>query len=518
MVMNQPSQRPRLPREGWQGAQSPGSLAEQPGSGPVHFWAVLTGPGDNAPQFTLEERNTLRRARLASAVMFGMLLLALLALPLGLQDPTRATLGAVGILFVAVLIAALLNRFGHVTSAGLILVATLLFAIGGSVMGAPILDWIYLPAFDLLSIVVGVAALVLPRPIMWGAALASIALVVADMFTQKRSAVLEAFVAQNGIYPLVGRPVIAILLTAVLFHLITRFMDREIRRADRGEELAELERRELERTRELEEGVRQLLAVHVHLANGDFNVKVPTIRNQLLWQIGSSLNNLVARLGRLAQSDFVVRRTQEETNRLVEALYAVNSGRTPIWPNAAGTPLAALVDTLRTVLSHRGAPGGPAGVGGPQGLHLPPAPGGHPGPGYGQGPNPNYVDPGSRVPTSPNPPSSAFPAYPGNPPGGLPPAGQPAAPDWMRALMPDQQHAQEPPYEPPLGQMPQSRAWQAPAAPDERGGPDMAGGYGAPPAPEPSAEAGSANPWSLDPGAPLDDAQLPAWLRDPNTD
>jgi hypothetical protein len=136
-----------------------------------------------------------------------------------------------------------------------------------------------------------------------------------------------------------------------------------LRRADRAEEIAELERREAERTRELEEGVRQLLDVHVHLANGDFRVRAEAIRSPLLWQIGSSLNNLIARLSRVAQADFVLRRTQEESHRLAEAIDLWLHGRQAVWPAPSQTPIDPIAETLR-----RGLGGGAGG----QPTQLPP--------------------------------------------------------------------------------------------------------------------------------------------------
>jgi hypothetical protein len=69
----------------------------------------------------------------------------------------------------------------------------------------------------------------------------------------------------------------------------------------------------------------------------------------LLWQIGSSLNTLIARLARLAQMDFLLRRTGQEAQRLAEAIRMMRAGRQPIWPTPSGTPLdeviVALVDT-----------------------------------------------------------------------------------------------------------------------------------------------------------------------------
>ncbi|MEO7000161.1 MAG: hypothetical protein ABI068_00020, partial [Ktedonobacterales bacterium] len=165
-------------------------------------------------------------------------------------------------------------------------------------------------------------------------------------------------------------------IVAVVAYLWVRSSLDALRRADRAEELAELERREIERNRELEQGVRDLLSVHVQLANGNFNARVPQIANMMLWQIGSSLNNLIGRLSRLAQAEFQLRRTVEETHRLGEALRALLAGRAPIWPAPSGAPTDEVIEPLQRILarfSGGGYGGGHMGQIGPMGqMDVPP--------------------------------------------------------------------------------------------------------------------------------------------------
>src|SRR5262249_16440221 len=136
----------------------------------------------------------------------------------------------------------------------------------------------------------------------------------------------------NG-YGLAAVPLMALhIIVAIVTYLVVRGMLNAIRRADRAEEIIELERREAERNRELEEGVRQLLEVHVRLANGDFHVRAQSIRNPLLWQIGSSLNNLISRLSRFAQADYQLRLSQDESMRVAQAIDAATQERPVVSP------------------------------------------------------------------------------------------------------------------------------------------------------------------------------------------
>jgi hypothetical protein len=89
-----------------------------------------------------------------------------------------------------------------------------------------------------------------------------------------------------------------------------------------------------------------LLAVHVRLANGDFSVRVPPVRNAPLWRIGVSLNNLVARFARLAEAERTLVQQQMETRRLAAALVTRRMGQPAPWPEPTGGPLDEVIAAL----------------------------------------------------------------------------------------------------------------------------------------------------------------------------
>ncbi len=458
--------------------------------GPFGWWFRLSVPPEPPASADFAARDRARRGRLGGSLLFGLLLLMVLAVFIGLGDPASLISALIGL--GAVVVAMILNRSGFVNIAGLIMVALPALVIVLSIVGAPSgqLDTLYLPLFDLLAISIVIAATLLAPPAVLLVTVAAIGFTVADILLQPHvSSMNSLFATSDGLLTLIARPVASQLILGVIGFLWARSTVQSIRRADRAEELAELERRELDRTHELEEGVRQLLAVHVHLANGDFNVRAPAIRNSLLWQIGSSLNNLVARLGRLAQADFVLRRTQEEANRVTEAIYMLNSGRQPIWPAPSNTPLDRLVDVLRGALPPRAPGAAPA-------AQLPPSPGG----GY-PGASANSMPlPGGAAPNMPmgysDRPSAPYP----NPQSAAGNAVN-AVPEWMRTLMPDDtgMQGQAAPPSGPRSPMP---------GPASGYGPPVGPGYAPPPA--------DVNPWSLEPGEQIEDHDLPEWLRQPN--
>jgi hypothetical protein len=84
----------------------------------------------------------------------------------------------------------------------------------------------------------------------------------------------------------------------------------------------------------------------VRVANGDFNARAPLNPDNVLFQIASSLNTLLNRLGRASQAEHVLQRTIAEVGRLRDSLLAARAGRQPLWPAPSGTPVDGLIEVL----------------------------------------------------------------------------------------------------------------------------------------------------------------------------
>jgi hypothetical protein len=261
-------------------------------------------------------------------------------------------------------------------------------AIGGRI------DVLHLPAFYLLAGSVLVAASVLAPWWVFVVAVINSALIDASIVLLPHTPALAQVLASNNAQQVYAGPIVMQGIVALVAYLWASSVHSALRRADRAEEIAELERREAQRRAELEEGVQDLLAVHVRMANGDFNVRVPPVRDALLWRVGASLNNLIARFARLAQMEFVLRRRQTEAQRLAEAIVASGGGRQVVWPAPSGTP----VDEVLVALARTSAGAGPHDTKGPRSgvwpgtgsgalvmPTSPSAPGGSPTPGPGPG-------------------------------------------------------------------------------------------------------------------------------------
>jgi hypothetical protein len=358
--------------------------------GPLGWWLRLTSPATPPASAPFEAREWARRGRLVSVLLLAFLFIEAAALWLYVivDDDHPAMKIALLVALGLALTAALLNRMGEVAWAGVLIVALAdLPAVGipATAIGGQ-LDVLHLGALYLLAGSELVAASVLAPATVFFMAAANSAIIIGLIDYMPHTPALDAVLASNNGPQAYAGPIAMQLIVALVAFLWARSVLMALRRADRAEELAALERREIERTREVEEGVQLLLAIHVRMANGDFNARVPPMRNASLWRIGVSLNNLIARFARLAQVDYLLNQTRAEAHRLAEILLAQRMGLRPALPPPSGTPL----DEVITALS--GAPASPAppgysGLGSyPTHNDMSPSPPGWPPPFPGTGP------------------------------------------------------------------------------------------------------------------------------------
>jgi hypothetical protein len=300
------------------------------------------------------ERELARRGRLVSVLLLVFLAIeaATLYLFVVVDDDHPAMKVVLVIALGVALVAAALNRTGHVTWAGMLLVALAgLPAVGipATALGGK-MDIFDLGAFYLLAGAELVAASVLEPASVFIVALLNSVIVIELVQLMPHTAALEAQLNSNNGPQVYAGPIALYLILALVAYLWSRSALVALQRADRAEELAALEMREVERGREIEEGVRQLLDVHVRLANGDFGARVPPMRNAELWRIGGSLNNLIARFARLAEMERLLILTQSDTRRIAATIRAWRAGQRPPWPNAA-PPLDEVVAALNGSVS-----------------------------------------------------------------------------------------------------------------------------------------------------------------------
>src|SRR5262249_26351170 len=146
---------------------------------------------------------------------------------------------------------------------------------------------------------------------------------------------------------LLSRPIALQLIFAVVAYLWVRGVEQAINRADRAEEVAQLERRELERTIALEEGVRYLHATLMQWRNGNFRPRMPEMPVEALQRLSLDLNAFIEQVSPRLQADYYYQRTQDAARRLAEALRAQSHGQRVTIPSPSGTPVDMVIEALR---------------------------------------------------------------------------------------------------------------------------------------------------------------------------
>jgi hypothetical protein len=326
----------------------PRDIGYQPVSG-FGWWYWLVALPEPRFGATLRERERSRHARL-----IAIFLLAFVFIEAGglfqfavIDNDHPFMIGLLIVAFAIMIVTAGLNRSGYVPLAGLLMVALADI----SLLAIPATGAVDLQHFGALYLSVGsllVAASVLPAWSVFPLAIANCALMLGIVSSLPRSAAFDAVLRSNDAQQVLAGPLLMQFIVAIVAFLWAQSMFNALQRADRAEEIAILEQRELDRQAELEEGVRQLLDVHVRLANGDFQARSSGLRNPLLWSVGNSLNILIARLSRTTQADAILRREEEEAQRLADAIRVAHSGRQPNLPGPNGVPLDIVVDALRS--------------------------------------------------------------------------------------------------------------------------------------------------------------------------
>ncbi len=107
------------------------------------------------------------------------------------------------------------------------------------------------------------------------------------------------------------------IVTAITLYFWARSSEKALKQVKQAEDIMhdkkmekEHQERELERKRQLEAGIQQILQTHVAVANGDFNVRAPLQQDHQLWQVAAALNNLIARLQSVSQREWELRQLQ----------------------------------------------------------------------------------------------------------------------------------------------------------------------------------------------------------------
>ncbi len=324
----------------------------------LEWWYRFSSPAEVAESANFIVREQYRRGRVASLIILGTLCAILFLLPIIIAFapvpfnlPWVFASAAAGILCCLLAIPA--NRSGRVQLAGILLIVAVDVIVAGIILSERNgLDPIFLSMFDLLVVTELIAASILNPSSVFGVALINVLLIVLDLNFQPHSMMwMQMVMSQTLAYSLLARPVTLYLVVAAVAFLWVRSALRALQRADRAELIAELERREVEQKKQLEQEIEQILQVHVRVANGDLNARAPTYQDHSLWQIGLALNNLLARFKNSARAEYSLQHITQDIAQLRIAVRYWQSGQQLQWRPSREVMLNPLIDDIRRALA-----------------------------------------------------------------------------------------------------------------------------------------------------------------------
>ncbi len=328
-----------------------------------HGWLWLTGPRPERFGMDLTGQENLRRSQMVSVLLVLVVAAICVLIPDVFIQPHLivSLLVDIGL----GLLAAVLNRAGKITLAGLICILLVDLGVTAAILNSPTgLNSLAPSIFSLYLIAVLDAGVVLSRPWIVAIGVVQMGLILA-LFTlvpPDASLILLIKSDYNGQgYPILVPAILLIMCTTAIVWLYSAGVERALMRASRAEELAEARARIHEQARQiteqnqrLEQGIVMLQEVHARLANGDYMARVNLQGNELL-PLGVSLNLLAERLSRSGRVQQDYQRLEEAIQQLVRSCAALTQGAFPVALPPTGTSvdqLTAFLAWVQQLVSH----------------------------------------------------------------------------------------------------------------------------------------------------------------------
>ncbi len=317
--------------------------------GNLEWWYHLAAPQEPVNS-TSREREMVRAGRLSSIILLIMLCFGLSLLPNALNSMNHLFLI---ILLIAMAInvgAFVLNRQGRVILVGIVMVVSVESAFVLVVLTSPLgLTARSLTTFELIVLTELIAVSLLPPKSVFLVMLCN-SLFTWGAITFMRHTADLVLSPLSSYYGALVTPLVLQIIVAIVTYLWVQGARQAIERA---EHVAELERTIAERDREvaeqkvqLEQGIQQILQTQIQAANGNFEVRAPLSRDNVLWQVAHSLNTLISRLQRASQSESELQRTTMEIGRLTEVVRNARARNRPVQAARSGTALDPLIQEL----------------------------------------------------------------------------------------------------------------------------------------------------------------------------
>ena len=314
--------------------QSRRTTSEERPKGLSSIWYRLTSPPEPSKTASFVERELFRRGRTGSQISIVLFILILISFPAALAGSNSLLAGILVASLLVLVLALILNRLGQVNIAGVLVVLAVITGPTVNIITTPGgISTSALPIFSLMVLPLMCAVSFLPPPWVFVVAVINSLFTVFVLTSLPSSGELHQ-VLQVALPGIITPIVLSQLIVAVVAYITARNAKFAILRADRAEEISALEQREIElqqqeidKKQQLDVEIQRILQTHVEVANGNFAVRAPLGKENVLWQIAYSLNNLLARLQSYGQMMDHYQKLQEENFRLHNVLQSNSSAQ-----------------------------------------------------------------------------------------------------------------------------------------------------------------------------------------------
>src|SRR5581483_10806740 len=270
--------------------------------GVLPWWYRHTAPPDPLPGASFEQRDLVRRGRIASTIMLFLACILVLVVPIGLLGPNRQIFYTALAVWCVIGLCLVLNRKGQVNLVGLLLCLSIITGMYLSILRAPggmspdDKDILYLLVFGELFI-----GAILPVNWVLVPALLNLIFGMLELTMAPHTPLFAAQLVTSGPTILFRLIQLHVFVTAVMW-ILGLHAREAIKRADRAEEIARLQhtlaqmnQAQMQEAQRLEGTVTAIIGVLTRTAHGDLLARVPIQQGQTLWSLVGSLNLLLAR-------------------------------------------------------------------------------------------------------------------------------------------------------------------------------------------------------------------------------
>ncbi len=274
-------------------------------------------------------REEVRRQNVVTFILLVIFLFQLINLPGAIIRKSPLDIGTVMFGIALCGIAMMFNRMGKVNIVSFLLICIVDLGCGLMLLMSPMgLDVSELPIFDLLVVSELIAVSLMPAISIFPVAISNIVFIIAMLVLMPHTPELAMVLKSDMAYDAIAQPISLQIVVAAIAYIWVSAALRAAARADRAEEIAELQRnqaqlqqREIEQKRQLDMGIDELLHVLVRVSNGQTSL-VSLSQENVLWRVGNSVNLLLTRLRRAQQVEQENQRLRAQNYQLMEKLHA----------------------------------------------------------------------------------------------------------------------------------------------------------------------------------------------------